>query len=75
MINSDKKEILTFVSDDDFNSLIISTKSLSKGTYKLYKDGKSSGILDKHLYKDGKYTDGTIAADDIEITSKITAKK
>lgn len=75
LINSDKKEILTFLSDEDFNSLIISTKSLSKGTYKLYKDGKSSGTLDKHLYKDGKYTDGTIATDDIEITSKITAKK
>ncbi len=75
LINSDKKEILTFLSDDDFNSLIISTKTLSKGTYKLYKDGKSSGTLDKYLYKDGKYTDGILATDDIEITSKITAKK
>lgn len=75
LIDSNKKEILTFLSADDFNTLIISTKSLTKGSYKLYKDGKSSGTLSSHLYKDGKYTDGTMATEDIEITSKITAKK
>lgn len=75
LIDSNKKEILTFLSADDFNALIISTKSLTKGSYKLYKDGKSSGTLSSHLYKDGKYTDGAMATEDIEITSKITAKK
>ncbi len=75
LIDSNKKEILTFLSADDFNTLIISTKSLTKGSYKLYKDGKSSGTLSSHLYKDGKYTDGAMATEDIEITSKITAKK
>lgn len=74
LLDSDKKEILTFLSDDDFSSIIISTKALTKGTYKLYKDGKSSGTLSNHLYKDGKYTDG-VALDNIEITRKITTKK
>ena len=54
-MDSNKKEILTFLSDDDFNSLIVSTKSLTKGKYILYKDGNSSGTLDNHIYKDGKY--------------------
>ena len=75
LIDSNKKEILTFLGADDFNTLIISAKSLIKGSYKLYKDGKSSGTLSSHLYKDGKYTDGTMATEDIEITSKIIAKK
>lgn len=75
LIDSNNKEILTFLSDDDFNSLIISTKSITKGTYKLYKDGKSSGTLDSHIYIDGKYSEGTIVDEAIEVTSKITAKK
>ena len=74
-MDSNKKEILTFLSDDDFNSLIVSTKSLTKGKYILYKDGKSSGTLDNHIYKDGKYSDGSIVDEAIEVTSKITAKK
>lgn len=75
LVDSNNKEILTFLSDDDFNSLIISTKSITKGTYKLYKDGKSSGTLDSHIYKDGKYSEGTIVDEAIEVTSKITTKK
>ena len=75
LVDSNNKEILTFLSDDDFNSLIISTKSITKGTYKLYKDGKSSGTLDSHIYKDGKYSEGTIVDETIEVTSKITTKK
>ena len=42
---------------------------------KLYKDGNSSGTLDNHIYKDGKYSDGSIVDEAIEVTSKITAKK
>lgn len=75
LMDSNKKEILTFLSDDDFNSLIVSTKSLTKGKYILYKDGNSSGTLDNHIYKDGKYSDGSIVDGTIEVTSKITAKK
>lgn len=75
LVDSNNKEILTFLSDDDFNSLIVSTKSITKGTYKLYKDGKSSGTLDSHIYKDGKYSEGTIVDEAIEVTSKITTKK
>lgn len=75
LVDSNNKEILTFLSDDDFNSLIISTKSITKGTYKLYKDGKSSGTLDSHIYKDDKYSEGTIVDETIEVTSKITTKK
>ena len=75
LINSDNKEILTFQAQDDFNSLIISTKSLTKGNYKFYKDGTSTGNLENNIYKDGKYIDGTLVTDDISITSKVTAKK
>lgn len=75
LMNSKKEEILTFLATDDASSIIISTKSLTKGTYSLLKDGKSSGSLENNIYKDGTYTDGVTVDKDIEVTSKITAKK
>ena len=48
---------------------------LTKGNYEFYKDGTSSGNLENYIYKDGKYTNGTLVTDDISVTSKVTAKK
>ena len=75
LMNSKKEEILTFLATDDASSIIISTKSLTKGTYSLLKDGKSSGSLENNIYHNGTYTDGVTVDKDIEVTSKITTKK
>ena len=75
LMNSKKEEILTFLATDDASSIIISTKSITKGTYSLLKDGKSSGTLENNIYHNGTYTDGVTVDKDIEVTSKITTKK
>lgn len=75
LMNSKKEEILTFLATDDASSIIISTKSLTKGTYSLLKDGKSSGSLENNIYQNGTFTDGVTVDKDIEVTSKITVKK
>lgn len=75
LMNSKKEEILTFLATDDASSIIISTKSLTKGTYSLLKDGKSSGTLENNIYQNGTFTDGVIVDKNIEVTSKITTKK
>lgn len=75
LMNSKKEEFLTFLAAEDASSIIISTKSLTKGTYSLLKDGKSSGTLENNIYKDGTFTEGVIVDKNIEVTSKITAKK
>ena len=70
-----KEEILTFLATDDASSIIISTKSLTKGTYSLLKDGNSSGTFENNIYRNGTFTDGVIVDKNIEVTSKITTKK
>ena len=75
LMNSKKEEIITFLATEDVSSIIISTKSITKGTYSILKDGKSSGTLENNIYHNGTYTDGVTVDKDIEVTSKITAKK
>lgn len=75
LMNKDNKEILTFQAADDTNSLILSSKDITKDSYSLLKDGKSSGTLNNNIYSIGSFTGGTIVDKNIEVTSKITAKK
>ena len=75
LMNSKKEEIITFLATEDVSSIIISTNSITKGTYSILKDGKSSGTLENNIYHNGTYTDGVTVDKDIEVTSKITAKK
>ncbi len=75
LMNKDNKEILTFQAADDTNSIILSSKDITKGIYSLLKDGESSGTLNNSVYSIGSFIGGTIVDNNIEVTGKITAKK
>ena len=64
LINDNDEIIVSFNSEENFKTLIISSKELKSGKYYLYKNGKNTGKLENGIYYSGEYTKGE------EITTK-----
>lgn len=64
-------EILTFAPAKNYQSIVISSPDLKKGSYVLYTGGSSTGSAKDGMYTDGKYTGGTKVVS-FEITDSIT---
>ena len=59
LLDEDDNVIVSFKANESFKTLIISSEKLTKGTYKLYKNGINTGTLTNGIYADGNYTKGT----------------
>ncbi|MBW4841093.1 MAG: carbohydrate-binding domain-containing protein, partial [Paenibacillaceae bacterium] len=64
-------EILTFAPAKNFQSIVISSPDLKKGSYVLYTSGSSTGSVKDGMYTDGKYVGGTKVVS-FEISDSIT---
>ncbi|MNP18227.1 hypothetical protein D3C76_1106990 [compost metagenome] len=64
-------EILTFAPTKNYQSIVISSPDLKKGSYVLYTGGSSAGSATDGMYTDGQYTGGTKVVS-FEITDSIT---
>lgn len=63
-------EVLTFAPAKTFQSIVISSPDLKKGSYVLYTGGSSAGSAKDGMYTDGKYAGGTKVVS-FEITDSI----
>jgi len=73
LVNSKDKNVLSFTSDIEFNTLVISSKKITKDTYTLYKDGTMEGSSTNNIYTDGTYKKGSLLYKKIEVTSNVTS--
>ncbi len=70
--SSSGTEIMTFKPDKNYQSVVYSSSSLSKGTnYSIYKGGSHSGTPTNGLYVEGAYTPGSKYTD-FKISDKVT---
>lgn len=58
LMNNKDEVIVSFVAQEDFKTLIISSSKLERGTYYLYKDGSNNGKEENGIYLDGDYSKG-----------------
>ncbi len=63
---------ISFKAENDFKNIIISSSKIKESDYNLFVDGNASGILDRGIYVDGKYTQGKKVS--IDSSSVITVK-
>lgn len=58
-LKSVKDELaLSFKAESDFKNVILSSSKITNDKYNLYVDGDATGVLDRGIYSDGKYTKG-----------------
>lgn len=76
LVDEKGKAIISFISQEDFKTLILSSSNLKYGTYQLLTGGKNTGKLDNYIYTNGKYTKGAEvligSKNSFEIKNKIT---
>ena len=60
VLNDAGQELVSFKAVKPFKTLIISSPSLTTGTYRLYQGGRHSGTLTDGLYVGGQYTPGEV---------------
>lgn len=58
LVNEDDDAVISFKTNSDFRTLILSSPNLKEGTYKLYTDGNISGKNTLGIYLNGKYVKG-----------------
>lgn len=54
----DDTEVISFVADKSFQTLLVSLADLTEGTYQLYTGGSHSGEIEGGIYTNGTYTKG-----------------
>lgn len=52
-------EVISFVADKSFQTLLVSLSSLTEGNYQLYTGGVHDGEVEGGIYQNGNYTKGT----------------
>lgn len=62
LVDSNDKEVLAFQADDNFKTLVISSSTLSNGTYKLYQGTTNTGSLSNNIYTNDSYSGGTLVS-------------
>jgi hypothetical protein len=72
--SEDGQEILTYVPEKTYQTVVLSSPELENGsTYVVYTGGTSSGTMTDGLYADGTYTGGTQVSS-FTITSMVTGE-
>ncbi len=58
LTNESGDAIISFVAQEQFKTLVLSSDKLVNGVYHLYTGGKYNGSMDNFIYESGKYTKG-----------------